>query len=53
MAIGGIKDKWRCKVCKFANEAEADSCSRCRETKTVMKEESKVAVGRVRGSVPP
>jgi hypothetical protein len=29
---------WRCKVCTFSNEKEADICSKCREPKTIMKE---------------
>lgn len=39
---GGVeakKGEWRCKVCKFKNDAdESEACSMCKEPKQVMKE---------------
>lgn len=32
--VGGIGDKsgkWRCKICKFSNDAELDACGMCKE----------------------
>ena len=41
-AIGGLGDpnKWRCKVCKMANEKQASACVRCKEPKTVLIEKA-------------
>ena len=35
--VGGIgrheDGKWRCKICKFSNDAELEKCGMCREEK--------------------
>jgi hypothetical protein len=36
--VGAGDQKWRCKVCKFANEKEESNCHMCKEAKAVMKE---------------
>ncbi len=44
LKIGGTDDfKWRCATCKFANEKEKSSCSRCHDLKNALKE-PKIAI---------
>ena len=40
------ENKWRCATCKQANDAELDTCMRCRDPKKVLVEKSAAAAGR-------